>query len=118
LENKNTRTLPIIHELKCNARFYEHLRLKTKTFEVRKFDRDYRINDILLIRPYDKISKLCAKGLEDGWVLPTVSNPFPEDNFSYGWGYMTASIMYILTHEDFADGIKEGYCVLGLKDLG
>ena len=58
-----------------------------KSFEVRKNDRDYKTGDVLNI-----------------YVPDTM------DTRSF-------RVTYVLTAEQFSDGIKEGYCVLGIKEI-
>lgn len=40
------------HELKVNTEYYHRLANGTKTFEIRKNDRDYQVGDTLLLREY------------------------------------------------------------------
>ena len=58
-----------------------------KTFEVRKNDRDYKVGDVLNI-----------------YVPETMETRSCRDT-------------YVLTAEQFPDGIKEGYAVLGIKEI-
>lgn len=41
------------HKLKTLLPFYEEVLNGNKTFELRKDDRDYKVNDILRLREYD-----------------------------------------------------------------
>jgi hypothetical protein len=43
-----------IHELKIWPRYFGPVVEGRKTFEKRKFDRDYRVNDLLLLREWSK----------------------------------------------------------------
>lgn len=58
-----------------------------KSFEVRKNDRDYQTGDILNI-----------------YVPETMET-------------RSFRVTYILTADQFPDGIKEGYCILGIKEI-
>jgi len=40
----------MIHELKCDSRYFEDIRLGTKKFEVRRNDRDFCAGDLLVLR--------------------------------------------------------------------
>lgn len=42
-----------VHELKCWTQFFERILDGTKTFELRKNDRDFQVGDFLLLREYD-----------------------------------------------------------------
>lgn len=41
-----------IHELKTIQPFFDQIKHGTKKFELRKNDRDFRINDILILKEY------------------------------------------------------------------
>ena len=79
------------HVLKLRSEFFEDVVYERKKFEVRKNDRDYKVGDKVIFREYG-----C-------------------------WGYtgkeITRYISYILTSEQFPDGLKEGYCVFGLTRI-
>lgn len=44
----------IMHELKIRPYFFEEILAGSKAFEIRKNDRDYKINDLVLLREFDK----------------------------------------------------------------
>lgn len=75
------------HELKTLPGFFMALICDIKTFEVRKKDRDYKINDILILKEWSKY-----KG--------------------YTGAVIERKISYILDNEDFC---KEGFVILGIK---
>lgn len=84
-----TEREPVTHELKCWASYFHALEDGTKNFELRKFDRDFRVCDTLRIRETD-----------------------------YGSGAYTGrevarEITYVLAHETDL-GLMEGYCILSL----
>lgn len=93
------------HELKLNQRFFDAVNNGIKTFEIRKYDRDYKVGDTLRL--------VCV---DDNREVVTVPN-FKEgrDNVPLR---IYACINYILTHEDFPAGIPEGYCVMAIKRTG
>lgn len=79
---------PRVHQLKVECEFYTTLSMHLKNFEVRKNDRDFQVNDILILRE---------------WSAAT------ED---YTGLYLCAQISYILDDPRYC---KEGYVILGLK---
>lgn len=48
---KATRTR--YHELKTIQPYFELIQLGVKTFEIRKNDRDYKVDDYLMLKEYD-----------------------------------------------------------------
>lgn len=44
-----------IHELKLSTEFYSDVETKIKTFEIRKNDRNFKINDVLLLKEWDGV---------------------------------------------------------------
>lgn len=75
------------HELKIFPEYLEAILDETKTFEVRKNDRNYKVNDILMLREWNKY-----KGYTGRWI--------------------TAKISYILDNPDYC---KDGFIILGIK---
>lgn len=79
------------HELKLHEKYFDAVRNGIKTFEVRRFDRDFKVGDTLTLM------RVTEKGdLQD-------------------YKKIKVAVTYILAHEDFPDGIQEGYCVMGIK---
>ena len=76
------------HELKTWKLYFERVLNSTKTFEIRKNDRDYQAGDIVLLQEY---------------------NPATD---SYSGRELKFQIGYIFNNEDF--GIQKGYCVFSL----
>jgi len=81
-----------IHELKTWKKFFQDVVDGTKTFEVRKDDREFKVGDDLFLREFD-----------------------PE-TLEYTGDAIHKLVTYKLTHDDFA-GVAEGYCVLGLSTM-
>ena len=79
---------PITHKLKIQDRFYEAIKTGVKTFEVRKDDRGFEVCNRI------EFTDLDGKPREGEW-----------------------EITYKLTHEDFPEGIPEGYCILGIYPI-
>lgn len=81
----------MIHELKCDPKYFRRVFDAQKNFEVRKNDRDFQIGDTIRLREYDRDAK------------------------EYTNRELFFKISYILSHFDYPDGLKDDYCVLGLK---
>ena len=80
-----------IHELKCWPEFFLPLKDRTKEFELRKNDRDYKVGDYLLLREFDP-------GFDDGYT-----------------GRKTyRQVQFVLSVDRAPDGLKDGYVILGL----
>lgn len=75
-----------IHVLKVVEPYYTALKERKKTFEVRRFDRDYKVGDVLILKKY---------------------NPALND---YN-GEIHCAVTYILSDKQYC---KEGYCIMGL----
>ena len=79
------------HELKILPLYYDAVQNGAKRFEIRRTDRDFRVGDSVDLREW----------------LP--------DKQQYGRARLRMVITYVLMHEDFPDGIPEGYCVFGME---
>lgn len=79
---------PRVHQLKVECEFYTPLSMHLKNFEVRKNDRNFQVNDILILREW-------SAAIE-----------------AYTGLYLCAQISYILDDPRYC---KEGYVILGLK---
>ncbi len=77
------------HELKVWPEYYSALMSNRKRFELRKYDRDFKVGDELLLREYD-----------------------PKTN-SYTGESLRRWIHYIIKDAP-QFGLMEGYCILGL----
>jgi ASC-1-like (ASCH) protein len=80
--------MEVEHELKCHPIYFERIVSGQKTFEVRKNDRNFQVNDILILKEYD----------------PELNN-----EHYYPTNIYTAKIVYIETYAQ-----QEGYVVLGI----
>lgn len=80
------------HDLKCNTRFYNDVASLKKKFEVRKDDRKYCVEDVLNILDYSSLNGFSGR-----------STMF--------------RVTYKLTHLDYPEGVKKGYCILGIEPL-
>jgi hypothetical protein len=81
---------PTVHELKTWESYFHALADGRKWFEIRKFDRDFRIGDELYLRETEYGSG------------------------NYTGREMRRKIGYILAHEEDL-GLKEGYCIMSLQ---
>ncbi|MFT8350066.1 ASCH/PUA domain-containing protein [Clostridium saccharoperbutylacetonicum] len=82
-----------IHELKILPQYFNVVADGSKTFEIRKNDRDYQVGDKLVLEEWE-----C---LERGYTGEEI----------------TKKIKYKITSYEFPEGIQEGYCILGLEDI-
>lgn len=87
----------VVHDLKLVDPFFGEVFAMRKNFEVRKLDRDYKVGDILRLHHYDPNEPCFVDG--------------------YSGAMEERRITYIITHEMYPDGIKEGYAVLGIAPL-
>jgi len=79
------------HELKTWPSYFNAVRNGTKTFEVRKADRPFKIGDTLLLKEYEPKSE------------------------RYTGACVTKKISYILNGGQF--GIESGFVILGLQNM-
>jgi hypothetical protein len=79
-----------LHELKTWPEYFQAVARGDKTFEVRKNDRDFKVNQELLLREYD-----------------------PEKG--YTGRILHRYVSYVLHGGNF--GIEEGYVILGLQKI-
>lgn len=78
------------HELKTIQPFFNEVLNGDKTFEIRKFDRNYRVGDFLKLREYNQKTK----------------------TYEPNWHYV--QITYILSDAK-EYGLMDGYCILGIN---
>lgn len=79
---------PIKH-IKIRPEYFDAVKEGRKTFEIRKNDRNYQCGNTLILHEW-----------EDG---------------EYTGRVFGVTVSYILTYEDFPDGIRPGYCILGIR---
>ena len=77
------------HELKILPEYFEAVALRTKTFEIRRNDRDYQVHDKLILKEW--------------W------------RGKYTGREIVRYVSYIY-HGDGTYGLPEGYCVMSLKN--
>jgi len=78
------------HELKTIQPFYDAVVSGDKTFEIRKFDRDYKVGDFLELKE---------------WVM---------NGHYFSGDFVLKQITYILSDAK-KYGLTDGYCILGIK---
>lgn len=76
------------HVLKIYPEFFDDVKFGRKTFEVRKFDRNYKLGDVLVLKDYD--------------------------GFNYSGRFVFVRVVYVLDDPSFC---KEGYVILGISLL-
>jgi len=83
------------HSVKTWPPFFKDSLLKKKMFELRKNDRDYQVNDILILEEFDPILK------------------------DYTGLKLRRKIIHVLRADDISRnfGLMEGYCILGLEEI-
>ena len=79
----------MVHELKILPKYFDKVLSGEKTFEIRIDDRNYTLGDTLVL------------------------NEFFEQR--YTGKKIAVEVLYVLRHEDFPEGIPEGYVVLSIK---
>ena len=77
------------HDLKTWPEYFKEVQAGTKTFEVRKDDRNFQVGDILELQEYD-----------------------PKANW-YTGNFTLKQVCYKLSGGSF--GVEKGFCVLGLR---
>jgi len=81
----------LIHLVKTTEEFFNGVWEYNKTSEIRKNDRNYQVGNILLQQEYNT----AERALTGRFVL--------------------SHITYVLTAEQYSEGLKEGYCMLSLN---
>ena len=78
-----------LHFLKIAPQYFEDVISGDKRFEIRKHDRDFRVHGRVVLMEWD-----------DGFT----------------GRFTVQTVIYILTSEDYPQGIQDGYCILGIID--
>jgi len=81
----------MIHELKTWPEYYSEVLWGNKKFEVRKNDRKFQVNDVLLVKEYD---------------------PYIQE---YTHREMTVKVDYIL--DGGSHGLEEGYVIMSITKI-
>lgn len=88
-------------EKKIAPKYFELQKARIKDFEIRKDDSDYEVGDTLILKEYEIFKNKSVEG----------------DYGLYTGKEITKRIKYKISAEEFSEGLKEGYCVLGLEDI-
>lgn len=89
------------HILKTDTEYYQAWERGLKTFELRKNDRDFRVDDHITLEEV----------VRDNSVLGKNARAVPTGRFLGPF-----KVIYIL-HDYQHLGIKQGYCILQLKEV-
>lgn len=89
----------MIHWLKTDPPYFEEVWQGRKPFEVRYNDRNYQVDDILIL----------AEKTEQS------DKPRPANSSEKA---VIARVISVLSSESFPLGLQEGYCTLGLHIIG
>lgn len=84
----------MIHELKTWPKYFQMVELHLKTFELRKDDHGFELEDTLVLKEY----------------LP--------DEEQYTGNEIRATVVCVLRHDDIPGGLVPGYVVMGIEVLG
>lgn len=84
------------HDLKTLPKFFRSSLYGIKNFTIRKNDRDFKVGD----------------------YIKKIEVDVDRDGFGVSEYYRTGrtvlfKITYVLTHDDFPEGLKEGYVIIG-----
>lgn len=99
-----------LHRLKLDDRYFNAVADGIKTFEIRKDDREYRVGDTLILYRVGVDGKYMTCMVVDGKRIT-------EDKPSPWTSYVEVKVKYILTHDDFPDGIPDGYVVMSIEKV-
>lgn len=128
--------MPKTHILKTVQPFYDGVVAGRKKFEVRKNDKNFEIHDIVILSEYDVATNYFSrettefeitgillyhrKALQDGYVVLRLDNfdyEIVTGDFKVGdevvdMGGKDRVVSYVLSHNDFPQGLKEGYSII------
>lgn len=96
------------HKLKTWPTYFQAVRSGKKTFEIRKNDRNYQVNDVLVLEEWKPVQERC-----DVHYYFEGDGRCSCSNGEYTGAIFEAKITYKLDGGQF--GIEEGYCILGIR---
>lgn len=79
------------HKLKIYPEYFEAVRSKQKTFEIRKNDRDYQVGDSLILQEFDPN----IEAYTDESVSASVTYIFYGGSFGVDKGYVVMAIQVL-----------------------
>lgn len=83
----------MIHHLKTWPQYFQRIQSGEKPFELRKNDRDFQVGDTLILQEW----------------LPKEGHFSPNE--------LMVEVTYVFIDSSGSFGLKEGYCVMGIKIL-
>lgn len=84
---------PMTHELKCWTGYYAEVETGAKPFEIRKWDRPFRVGDTLLLKEYDPATDDCTgKELRRKITYLLDMTYLPGDNIPRFAGYVALGL--------------------------
>lgn len=86
---------PVIHELKTWPQYFAGVEAGTKTFELRKNDRDFQVGDTLHLREWDPATAAYTRRSVQRWVTYIVHGPV----FGLNRGWVIMGIVPVPTNE-------------------
>ena len=104
------------HDVKLVSDFYDDSASGVKSFEIRKNDRDYQVGDYLNLREVNYSTNINTETASTTGVLIGVDISIRAEAVETGRSHVK-EITYILTSEEFPEGIKEGYVILGARPV-
>ena len=93
-----------IHELKILPYFFRAVKAGSKTFELRKNDRDFKVGDILVLKEF-----------KTGLVDHTGAEEVVIEERGYTGREIKKRISYILEGGQY--GLRKGYSILALGEI-
>lgn len=89
-----------LHELKIKEAYYKEVLARSKTFEIRKNDRDFQQGDLIHFNVIDE----------------KPNSAIDVYRYSYSYPFHVFRITYVL--KDVPEyGLNKDYCILGIKEL-
>lgn len=79
-----------VHELKIVPEYFRAVKERKKTFEIRKNDRNFKVGEYIDLREY-------------------------SGDKGYTGNRLCLKIVYMIESDWFPQGLKDGYCVLGIE---
>ena len=93
----------MIHELKIQSEYFVAVNNKTKTFEIRKNDRDFKVGDKILLREIDSCGKYT--GRMSWWEITYITDYAQQDTFR---GYEPSGVAEDI--QNSVERLKNAFC--------
>lgn len=113
---------PKQHKLKTWPEYFQAVWLKLKLFDLRNNDRDFRVNDTLLLQEFAPCSECetqlgIGKRAEKHGIEYEGCSGCKGSGLGYLGREIAARVTYILLPREYL-GLEVGHCILGFKILG